>query len=49
MSYYLDRIKYADSIDELDEIIDRAADDMSITNNDYSTLYAVAMEKARSI
>ena len=34
---------------ELDEIIDRAADDMSITNTDYSTLYAMAMEKARSI
>lgn len=49
MSYYLDRIKYADSVDELDEIIDRAADDMSITNNDYSTLYSLAMEKARSI
>lgn len=48
MSYYLDRIKYADSIDELDEIMDRAADDMSISNSDYDELYNLALRKAKN-
>lgn len=41
-------IKNANSLDELDDIVERAANNDIISNEQYSAIYNLAMNKAKS-
>lgn len=49
MSIYADRINAAQDFDALCNIVEAAADDMNITNEDYCDVYDLALTKARSL
>ena len=46
MKDYLRKIEKAETLDELDAIIERAAYDENLTNSEYCELYAIALKKA---
>ncbi len=45
---YLERIATADTLDELDAIVEEASNDDNLTNNEYGKIYSAAETKARS-
>lgn len=45
--FFLQRIKEANSLDELDYIVDQACEKLE-SNKEYSEVYETALEKARS-
>lgn len=45
---YLKRIQSADSLDDLDTIIEEAANDDTLSNKEYEALYARALSTAQS-
>lgn len=47
--YYIDRIKSAESIEELDEIIESAAASDDITHAEYCEVYEVALKVAQEL
>ena len=49
MSIYAERIDGAESMEELENIIEEAADNMNITNEDYCAVYAYCVNRARSL
>lgn len=49
MSIYAERIAAAASLEELESIIEEAADNMNITNEDYCDVYAACLNRARNL
>lgn len=49
MSVYVDRIERASDFEELCNIVEDAADDDRITNEDYCTVYGMCLNKAQAI
>lgn len=49
MEIYKEKIDSADSIDALCAIVESAADDDSITNEDYCAVYALCLNKAQTM
>ena len=49
MSIYAERIDHADSMEELENIIEEAADDTGITNEDYFAVYNYCVNRAREL
>jgi hypothetical protein len=48
MDKYLNKIANAQTLDELDEIVEIAACDDSLLNNEYCDIYAEALKKAQN-
>lgn len=48
MGNYMEMLEKADSIDELEEIVENASFDYSISNNEYEMVYDRAIEVAQS-
>lgn len=48
MGKYMEMLEKADSIDELEEIVENASFDDSISNNEYETVYNRAIEVAQN-
>lgn len=48
MKEYLEKIRIAQTLDELDEIVEIAAYDDSLVNNEYCEIYAEALKKAQN-
>lgn len=48
MEYWKFKIHAAESLDELNDIVESMADDMNITDTDYCSLYGIALNAARS-
>lgn len=48
MDKYLNKIETAQTLDELDEIVEIAAFDDSLVNDEYSEIYAEALKKAQN-
>lgn len=48
MNEYLERIKTAESLDELDSIVEEASFDDSLTNSEYEEIYVAGLSKAQS-
>lgn len=46
-SCYMDEIEAADTLDELDQITERAASDDTLTGEEYTEIYSAAMRKAQ--
>lgn len=46
---YLGKIKNAETLDELDFIIECAAFDENLTNSEYCELYAIAMKQSQNL
>ncbi len=49
MSIYAERIDAAITMEELENIIEEAADNMNITNEDYCAVYAYCVNRAREL
>ena len=49
MSYYIERINKAEDFETLCNIVEEAADDTGITNEDYCDVYARCLNKARTM
>lgn len=49
MSIYAERIDGAESMEELENIIEEAADNMNITNEDYFAVYNYCVNRAREL
>lgn len=49
MKKYLEKIGTAQTLEELDVIIEEAAFDENITNAEYSSIYSEALTKAQNI
>lgn len=49
MEYWSYKINTAESLDELNDIVERMADDTTITDNDYCDLYGIAVTAARNL
>ncbi|MBQ2895042.1 MAG: hypothetical protein IJE92_05945 [Clostridia bacterium] len=49
MEDYLGKIKNAETLDELDFIIECAAFDENLTNSEYCELYAIAMKQSQNL
>jgi hypothetical protein len=49
MEIYKEKIDSADSFDALCAIVESAADDDSITNEDYCAVYALCLNKAQTM
>lgn len=45
---YLEEINKIDTLDEMDEFIEKLAESEEITNEEYSTLYEIALNKFRA-
>lgn len=48
MENYMDKIKAADTLDELDRITEQAANDDSLTGEEYTEIYSAALRKAQN-
>lgn len=48
MKDYLDFVKKAETLDELDAICEKAAFDVTLTNDEYCNIYSEALKKAQS-
>lgn len=48
MGKYMRQIEKAESLDELNDVIEKAAFDYELPNIDFCKVYKVAMEKAQS-
>ena len=48
MNEYLERIQQADSLDELDSIVEEASFDDSLSNSEYEQIYAAGLSKAQA-
>lgn len=46
MSIYADRINAATTLEELENIVEEAADNTNITNEDYCAVYAACLIRA---
>lgn len=49
MSIYADRINAATTLEELENIVEDAADNMNITNEDYCQVYACCVNRAQTM
>lgn len=49
MSNYADRIDSAQDFEALCKIVEEAADDMNITNEDYCAVYTACVDAARNM
>ena len=49
VEYYLEKIKNAKTLDELDSIIECAAFDENLTNSEYCELYAIALKQSQNL
>lgn len=49
MSIYAERIDSAETMEELENIIEEAADDTWITNEDYFAVYNYCVNRARNL
>lgn len=49
MSNYADRIDAAQDFEALCKIVEEAADDMNITNEDYCAVYNACVNRAREL
>lgn len=49
MEYWKFKIHAAESLDELNDIVESMADDMTITETDYCSLYGIAVNAARNL
>ena len=49
MEIYTERIGLAESMEDLENIVEDAADDMGITNVDYCRVYNMCVNKAREL
>lgn len=49
MSYYIERIDKAKDFETLCNIVEEAADDTGITNEDYCNVYARCVNKAQTM
>lgn len=48
MEFWKYKIRTAESLDELNDIVESMADDMTITDTDYCDLYGIAVNAARN-
>lgn len=49
MKSYLEKIGTAETLDELDTLVESAAFDEILTNAEYSSIYSAALTKAQNI
>ena len=49
MKEYIESIKKAQTLEELDNIVELAAIDDTITNEQYCTLYSIALQQAQNL
>lgn len=49
MKEYIEKINKAETLDELDEIIEEVAFDENLTNEEYCEVYAIGLKKAQEM
>lgn len=49
MSIYAEQIENAETLEELENIIEEAADNMNITTEDYCAVYNYCLNRVRSL